>query len=395
MQKAKKILFVHEVSYEDKVIFEMHEFPELLSLRGHQVYFLDYREGRPQKTSRFVQKKLIQGRVFPNARINLWSMNCYFREPFGRILVALIATFKMGKILDDIQPDVVVLYSVPTSGWQLIKAAKKRNLPVVHRSIDVSHLLRVGPWKKIVKMTERFVFRNANQVIANNAELARYVASHRTHSVGVSVLPPGYLYSTVDIVPWNETTEFDFVFMGTLFRFCGLRWFIDQMSMSPYGMDRTLLIIGDGEDALRLKAMVKDLGLDSRVTFTGFVNFQDLSKQIARATVAILPFEEIPVANFALPGKAMQYIKFGRPVVATRLTGLSTVLPSGKGIIYAGSGPHFLKCAVDLLNSPKKCSEIVQSGQGLLQTELLWDEVLKEFEDLLNKAIVDRKSIVR
>ena len=32
-----KILFIHEVNYRAKVVFEMHEFPELLSLAGHEV----------------------------------------------------------------------------------------------------------------------------------------------------------------------------------------------------------------------------------------------------------------------------------------------------------------------------------------------------------------------
>ena len=40
-----RILFVHEVNYRKKVIFEMHDFPELLSLAGHDVVFVDFAEG--------------------------------------------------------------------------------------------------------------------------------------------------------------------------------------------------------------------------------------------------------------------------------------------------------------------------------------------------------------
>jgi hypothetical protein len=39
-----KILFVHEVSWFSKVVYEMHDFPELLSLNGHEVHFLDFEE---------------------------------------------------------------------------------------------------------------------------------------------------------------------------------------------------------------------------------------------------------------------------------------------------------------------------------------------------------------
>jgi hypothetical protein len=39
-----KILFVHEVSWFSKVVYEMHDFPELLSLNGHEVHFLEFEE---------------------------------------------------------------------------------------------------------------------------------------------------------------------------------------------------------------------------------------------------------------------------------------------------------------------------------------------------------------
>ena len=61
-----RILFIHEVNYRDKVIFEMHEFPELLSLRGHDVSFLHYPEGAGrQHSSLRTRREVISGRVHP------------------------------------------------------------------------------------------------------------------------------------------------------------------------------------------------------------------------------------------------------------------------------------------------------------------------------------------
>ena len=36
------ILFVHEVDWLNKVVFDIHSLSELLSLRGHKVYAIDY-----------------------------------------------------------------------------------------------------------------------------------------------------------------------------------------------------------------------------------------------------------------------------------------------------------------------------------------------------------------
>src|SRR5450756_161320 len=38
------ILVVHEVEWSSKVVYEVHEIPELLARRGHRVVFIDYEE---------------------------------------------------------------------------------------------------------------------------------------------------------------------------------------------------------------------------------------------------------------------------------------------------------------------------------------------------------------
>ena len=40
-----KILVLHEIDYLEKVIYEIHEFPELLARAGHEVTFFHFQEG--------------------------------------------------------------------------------------------------------------------------------------------------------------------------------------------------------------------------------------------------------------------------------------------------------------------------------------------------------------
>ena len=42
------LLFIHEVDYLQKPIFEMHEFPEGLAERGWSVHFIDFVEQRQE-----------------------------------------------------------------------------------------------------------------------------------------------------------------------------------------------------------------------------------------------------------------------------------------------------------------------------------------------------------
>src|SRR4030095_9088455 len=43
-QQQLRILFIHEVSYIKKVVYEYQLFPELLALRGHTVSVVDFDE---------------------------------------------------------------------------------------------------------------------------------------------------------------------------------------------------------------------------------------------------------------------------------------------------------------------------------------------------------------
>ena len=42
--KSMNILFVHEVDWLEKVVFDIHFLAESLSLLGHQVYIIDYQD---------------------------------------------------------------------------------------------------------------------------------------------------------------------------------------------------------------------------------------------------------------------------------------------------------------------------------------------------------------
>jgi hypothetical protein len=126
-----RILFLHEVNYLEKPIFEMHEFPEHLALRGHQVGFVQFPEGWGKakiKSQGF--KSEIQGRVVSQARITLYTPQLASGSLFGRLLTALTFGSAFKKVVDDFRPDVIVSFSVPTSGWQALRVARQRNIPL-------------------------------------------------------------------------------------------------------------------------------------------------------------------------------------------------------------------------------------------------------------------------
>ena len=144
-----KILFVHEVSWFNKVVYEIHDFPELLSLEGHEVHFLDFDEGKPR--ARWKPVTTIESRAHKGSQVSVTTPPRFLPGILGRLLATLIQPLVFIQLIKRIKPDVVVTYSIPTSGWQITYIYNRKNIPIVARVIDIPHVLRETFFKPLVK----------------------------------------------------------------------------------------------------------------------------------------------------------------------------------------------------------------------------------------------------
>ena len=170
-----RLLFIHEVSYRKKVIFEMHEFPELLALKGHEVTFLEFDEG-----AKFWQGGLsprdeeINGRVHPTARVKLARPFQLGIPGLDRLLAVLSVAPQLRKLFKQQIFDAVVLYAVPTYGLQTLWLAKKHKIPVMFRALDVSHKIRSSLFSPAIKWIEKRIYKEVDLLSANNPAMANY-----------------------------------------------------------------------------------------------------------------------------------------------------------------------------------------------------------------------------
>ena len=335
-----KILFVHEVNYLAKVIFEVHEFPELLALAGHEVHFLHFPEGTGiSDTSLRSRSRMIPGRVHPTAQINLITPPNIGGNFLDRLLAPITVVPKIRSLIRKGSFDVVVLYSVPTSGWQTVRIAKRAKVPVVFRALDVSHLIREGLTSRLVEFTEKVVYRNATVISANNPELGNYVSNLGNRSdVAIVNHPPLDLdhfalndRNNVRARLGIEESAFVVTYMGSLFPFSGLLQVVSDFALISATSDR-LMIIGGGEIENKLKNKVAELGIEAKVIFTGVIGYDDLPAYLSASDVLINPFESTLLTNLALPHKVLQYLATSTPIVSTRLAGLYGVLKEEAGI---------------------------------------------------------------
>lgn len=398
-----KILVVHEVSYLRKIVYEIHEFPELLSLRGNEVTFLDFDEAATRKTRSRERVRQISGRIHKDATLTLATPHAFGIHQIDRLwamisgIPLLIYLFRKKKF------DVVLNYAVPTYGLQVILLAHFFRVPVIHRALDVSSKIRVSVWNPLISFWERAVFRFADRISANNPAMLDYVADNLAMSnrgkVELNYPPLDLSIFKQTNKDWSlaaslgiETSDKVIMYMGSFFYFSGIPNLIRSLE-AQFKNDASLklLLIGGGEQDGQLRQLVSDLGLSQQVIFTGFVSFHDLPKYMSLGDVAVNPLEDSLVASAAFPHKVLQYMAVGLPVVSTRLHGLLAAFGETSGITWVPNAESAAKEAINLLRmSPERLSKLRKVQQAKLEELFSISSTVDSLESCLSKSVRER-----
>ncbi len=354
-----RILFVHEVNYLTKPIYEMHEFPEHLAARGHEVAFWHFPEGySKEQVKELGFKREIEGRVVDGSRVTLYTPQAFEGSLLGRLRTSISARSIARRVAADFRPDVIVSFSVPTQGWQTLQVAKQLGIPFMFRALDVSHRIRKGAFRSLILAAEKYLYQKSDFLSANNQAMLRYCQNVAGSTLtGADVHFPPLDLSGFRLGERTEgrkllglgDSEQVVMYMGSFFYFSGLPEVIESLDLVSEPLKLVLVGGGDQEDELR--ALVKEKRLEDKVLFAGFIPFDKLPDVLTAADVAINPMHKTLVSNAALPNKVLQYLACKVPVVATRLDGLYATFGDTAPIAWVDRPSEVISRAVSFLSS--------------------------------------------
>lgn len=391
-----RILFIHEVSYLKKPIYEMHEFPEALANLGHDVTFLQFDEGFSRAHNREPFHQRISGRVYQDATIDILTPWQSGYQSIDRLLATLTHPWAVLVQLVKNRPDLVFCYSVPTSGWQSLIISRLLGVPFVYRAIDVSHKIRKTLWQPAVFLAERFIVRNADLVSTNNPAMSSYIGNRFGRKSKTDFhAPPLDLKlvttSTLDLrmlqreLGLNQRSKC-VIYFGTLFYFSGLVPFLRSFrTQLEKDKDLVLLIVGGGEQEDLLRQEVRALGVEEQVIFTGVIPFTEIGSYLSLCRVGINPMEKKSVSDFALPNKVLQYLANGLRVVSTPLEGLKAIFGKFANICYEDNYENFARTTFELSqlsDKPEPPAELSQfsSDESVVNLERSIVQLARSFE---------------
>lgn len=400
------ILFIHEIDWLRKVVFEIHTLSELLSLSEHQVYAIDYEsmwvKNKPLDFGTLRTKTLNRvARAYSEASVCLRRPGFIKIPGLSRLSAAFTHYREIQKTIKEKNVDIIILYSVPTNGLQTIRLGRKLGVPVVFRAIDIPNQLVPYPvLRPITRILERKVYSKADLILTLSPKLSQYVINMGAPETKVKLLLLGV--DTDFFRPGLDCTEICqkwgvgdndsiIVFIGTLFDFSGLDTFIRQFpGVIREAPEAKLLIVGDGPQRPKLERIIAELGLQKQVIITGFQPYQTMPQYINLADICINTFHITDVTRDVFPTKIVQYLACGKAVIATPLPGLIAVIPGEhQGIVYVDTPGEMLAEVISLLKSSERRQKVGQAGLKYVKQAHSYDKIAHQLEVVLSE-IADR-----
>ena len=209
------------------------------------------------------------------------------------------------------------------------------NSPLVREQAAYRTLVSAETARRI----ERYVLRVADRVVAVSGELAQWVGACIGGHDKVLVLPNGVdldLFAGLKTGPPSDT--FVIGFLGSLKPWHGVDVLIDAFGrIAAEDPACCLLIVGDGPERGSIERTIAGCGLQSRVTLTGAVPRCRIPGELARMDVAVAPYPSIDEFYFS-PLKVIEYMAAGRPIVASRIGQVASLLGDGETALLAKAG---------------------------------------------------------
>ena len=127
-------------------------------------------------------------------------------------------------------------------------------------------------------------------------------------------------------VPEDVPDGFVVSYVGAFGPHRGIETLIRALPETPDAV--SLLLVGAGSEASdrRLRRLAASEGVADRVTFTGWVEFEDVPRYIAASDLAMVPHRETDHTATTVPHKLFQYMALETPVLVTDVGPLGRIV---------------------------------------------------------------------
>ena len=139
-----------------------------------------------------------------------------------------------------------------------------------------------------------------------------------------------------------------------------------------------LVLIGSDEGYLPLlKKLIRELGIEKNVIFTGPLYGNDKLEAYVDADIYVLPsvYETFPLT-------VLEAIACGTPVILTHSCGVADIINHQAGLVVAHDRDQIGNAILQVLGNNKMRYEFAERGKSLVREKFNWSKIVSQVEDI-------------
>lgn len=287
----------------------------------------------------------------------------------------LCSGIKIAQLLLQNKYDLVHYFGYPGGMLGLLHAWRVPYI-VSLRGVDVpGYNQKFGWYYKLYKPLTKLVWKHARAVIANSQHL-KQLALRTNPDLSIEVIPNGV--NTELFKPVAESKKFKKFTVtagGTVMGpKKGLEYLVEGFALfHKQHPDSELLLFGDGVLKPKLEAMVRELGIEQAVRFTGIVSHKELARSLPRCHVFCLPSLNEGMSNAMLEAMAC-----GIAVISSDVGDAHSLLKKGGLILKNKSVPELAQLLFKLFSNRDKCALMGHHNRQQTQS-LTWKNSVQRY----------------
>lgn len=323
--------------------------------------------------------------------------------------------FTILKALKKFRPDVIHVHEPLQVAWAGIAFARRNHIPIaltVHQvpAFAASYLPDLPGLRNCIEsilwMYARWLVKKFNSVIAPSHTTARLLSSITgIHSIAISngidlqtFHPP--LSCDAELAArqkWNLSAYVPLLLhVGRLDPEKHVDRILQACALALQNTDAHLFIVGDGCEKNNLIRLSRELGIDERVHFAGFVSPQHGLPEIYRMANVFVTASEIETQGIVL----LEAAASGLPIVAVNATCIPEIVHDRVNgfLVNPGDIKIISDNIVALINNPKKAHMMGKEGRILAKehsihaTWQIHEDLYKEMISQIGIQLAAKKS---
>lgn len=353
-----KILLVSQYYYPER--FSVTDFAETLVKQGHDVTVLT---GKPNYG---YQKILKEYKNIKHEEINGVKIHRVNLVPRKNTKISIIRNYMsfhrnskryVRHLEDDF--DIVLAFSLSPviSVSAGLKYSKKHKVPCVlycqdlwpEAPVAAGMIKRHSLSYKIIRKWSKSIYSRCNRIVISSPSFKDYfVKELHIEDKVFNVINQPVINSNKVLEPFKYQNTHNIVYAGNIGSVQMIDTLVDSMNFVTT-KDTKLHLFGNGSSLKAIQKKIVDDNFVDKVEYHGTLPIEEVESFFKNADALVVSLKHDGYVGKTIPNKAIQYLKYGRPILGIVEGDSKALLENAKGAVFAGENAKNIAENIDIL----------------------------------------------